>query len=219
MKDNKVWIILLVLGIVLLCCCSSIVIGIFAYNYVKTDVNTDGLELIFEGEEILNTDTDNTNTLNESKYFTCLNNKNAKIEKIENYVFTIKVTAQESTQWGVDRTDNGVRKLNLDNVLNDKATNKIYMTMSRADGSTIEHLTYKMQYCDKNNQTTISGQIEDKFVNNISSDPGNGKSYSSTQRLYGMDFTDVRGVGRVDGYVYYNGQWRLVSRLDNLELF
>ena len=123
---------------------------------------------------------------------------------------------QEDVEWGELRQDNGVRSISFDDFKNSVNRDRVYFSINKKDGSYIENMNTYLQACDEDNKTVLSSFLEDKSTNPIVSDFGEGKSLSATTELPFFDI-EQKGNYRIDGLVYYQGQWKLVARIANLE--
>jgi hypothetical protein len=83
----------------------------------------------------------------------------------------------------------------------------------------MEKLTTTYQICDKVNNTVQSSYLESVGINPIYSTFGDGGSLSTESEVYSMFLAKNPGVYRMDGLAFYNGQWILVTRMENLELY
>jgi hypothetical protein len=152
--------------------------------------------------------------------YPCLFKPETAITKIGNQQFKFVVSGNESLDWGVLRKDNGVRRLSITGVDVGTSVDHLYMISYMPDESFImNNLTTSYQICDKNNNTIQNSYFEDAKVNPIYSDFGDGNSTSTETEISSLFMAENPGVYRYDGLAFYNGQWILVTRMENLELY
>jgi len=156
----------------------------------------------------------------EGTTYPCLFKPETAISKIGDQQFKFVVSGNESLDWGVLRKDNGVRRLSIAGVDAGTSSNHFYMISYIPDESFImNNLTTSYQICDKNNNTIQNSYFEEINVNPISSDFGDGNSTSTETEISSLFMAEIPGVYRYDGLAFYNGQWILVTRMENLELY
>jgi hypothetical protein len=152
--------------------------------------------------------------------YSCLMKPETELSNIGTQQFEFVVSNDELLDWGELRQDNGVRKFSISGLESGTSENNLYLITYMPDGTYItKNLTTTFQVCDKNNNTVQSSYLESKGVNPISSDSGEGQSLSSESKVPSFSLSKVPGVYRMDGLAFYNGQWILVSRMENLELY
>jgi hypothetical protein len=178
----------------------------------------------------VNTTSENGNTNMDSSYgvikddqgktYPCLMKPETATTKIANQKFQFVITSEPDPEWGAVRKDNGIRRLSLGEMANASSKNHLFYITYNPDGSYIQkNLTISYQVCDKNNNTIQSSYFEKLNVNPISSDPGDGNSLSSETEITSIFLPKEKGKYRFDGLAFYNGQWVLVTRIENIEFY
>ena len=157
----------------------------------------------------------------EGATYPCLFKPETAISKIGNQQFKFVVSVAGSLDWGVLRQDNGVRRLSPSALDAGTSQDHLYMISYMPDGTSniMEKLTTTYQICDKANNTVESSYLESVGINPIYSTFGDGGSLSTESEVYSMFLAQIPGVYRMDGLAFYNGQWILVTRMENLELY
>ena len=148
--------------------------------------------------------------------FPCSKKSSDSVEKISGLYTKLAVSSEKSLDWGQSYTDNGIRKFNLVSFKDytKEQTNQIHFTQKREDGA--EFLTYptSLQICSESNMTVQAGNIPDINVNHWLSSGSKTKSLSSTTEAGWTLAPETTGRYRVDAYIYYEGKWRFVDRMN-----
>ena len=157
----------------------------------------------------------------EGTTYPCLFKPETAITKIGTQQFKFVIARAESLDWGVLRQDNGVRRLSPSALDAGTSQDHLYMISYMPDGTSniMKNLTTTYQICDKANNTVESSYLESVGINPIYSTFGDGGSLSTESEVYSMFLAQIPGVYRMDGLAFYNGQWILVTRMENLELY
>ena len=217
---QKTLLIILGLGSCLLVCCVVGIVGIaVALGAAKKSVDDDVENSTMDFDQIMQ---DLEDEMQDSEYddnYYCLYASTATPETISGYTFELAVTEEEDIDWGEHWQDTGDRKISLSDLESFYPKEHLYATYYKNDGSYIADYDVWFQVCEDNNATNYSSYLPDINNNYLSSEPGDGQSYSTYTELTAFGAPEEKGTYRVDLLAFVDNQWKLVERMEDVEFY
>ncbi len=211
--------LLIIGGVSCLVLCVFVSLTILIFGIIVKDSDSDNQENDTSFTDSKSEDDRKSNESSSETLHNCLFSSKDNVEKISGYKFELVVSdiSDENVGWGETRPDNGVREINLKDYKSGISDNSIYFSAKKHDDSILEDFDMSIQACDPNNKTVAFGYLLDKKSTPYTHDSNRGQSYLSTLELSSYYIKDNSDKYRLDALVYYNGEWRLVDRIDQIE--